>query len=370
MSSVDPIALPDGRKVWLVSRYDEARQVLTDPRLSNDTRKMGDQAPLAALPESVQAAVASDMLNCDPPAHTRLRRLVAPTFTVRRIAEHRPRIERIAHELLDACGAEADLVEDFAGPLATRVLGELIGMDPEDAPDVRRWSDMFVMELLTLSEEVMAATASLSEYAADLVRRRRDEPRDDMVTRLISLRDSGDRLSDDELSSMVFILMIAGQTATAQLLAKGLHLLLTNPDQLTALREKPDLVPSAVQETLRIDPSLQMSAFRMATEPVEVDGITIPRGDIVLCSLLAANHDAERFPEPERFDVRRRDNQHLAFSHGIHRCLGANLAELQAQVGIAVFAERFPHALLRAEDVSWRQTPLVNVLTTLPVELS
>lgn len=368
MSPVEQIALPDGKKVWLVSRYAEARQLLTDHRLTNDTTRMGDQAPLAGMPEEVRAVVASDMLNCDPPAHTRLRKLVAPTFTVRRIAEYRPHVERIAGELLDGFGPEPDLVEDFAGPLATRVLGELIGMPAKDAPDVRRWSDMFVMELLTLSDEVMAATRSLSEYAADLVARRRDEPRDDMVTQLISLRESGDRLSDDELSSMVFILMIAGQTATAQLLAKSLHLLLTHPDQLAVLREDPSLLPSAVQEVLRIDPSLQMSAFRMTTEPIEIAGVHIPRGDIVLCSLLAANHDGLRFAEPERFDIQRLDNQHLAFSHGLHRCLGANLAELQAQVGISAFLRRHPHARVRHAD--WRQTPLINVLTTLSVDVT
>ncbi len=364
---MEQIQLPDGKKVWLVSDYAGTRSVLTDSRLTNDPLRMGDKAPFSAFPESIASVMAHDMLNNDAPAHTRLRRLVTPTFTVRRIAEHREYVERIAGELIDDFGENPDLVGDFAGPLAAKVLGVMLGIDPRDAEDVRRWSDMFVLDLLTRNEEAIDATHRLSEYTRQLVDERRENPGDDLVSRLVSMRDDEDRLNDEELASMVFTLVIGGQTATTQLLAKALHLLLTHPDQLELLLADWSLLPSVVHEVLRFDPPLQMSSFRMATEPIELDGQTVPVGDIILCALRNANRCPVRFTEPETFDIRKGDSQHLGFGHGMHRCIGANLAELQCQVGLTTFFGRFPNA--KAGEVTWRQTPLITALGSLPVHL-
>nr|AKQ20702.1 cytochrome p450 [uncultured bacterium] len=365
---MEQIQLPDGKKVWLVSDYAGTRSVLTDSRLTNDPLRMGDKAPFSAFPESIASVMAHDMLNNDPPAHTRLRRLVTPTFTVRRIADHRPQVERIAAELIEHFGDRPDLVRDFAGPLATKVLGLMLGIDPADAARVRYWSDLFVLDLLTRNEEAMDATHRLAEYTRGLVDERRRNPGDDLVSRLVSMRDDEERLDDHELASMVFTLVIGGQTATTQLLAKALYLLLNHPDQLELLLADWSLLPSAVHEVLRIDPPLQMTSFRMATEPFEFDGKTVQQGDIVVCALREANRDPVRFTDPERFDLRKGDGQHLGFGHGVHRCIGANLAELQCQVGLTAFFRRFPHA--KPGEAEWRQTPLITAISALPVHLS
>lgn len=360
--------LPDGRTVWIVEEYDLARQTLTDSRLSNDTARMGLMAPLAALPDEVKDAVSSDMLNTDPPRHTQLRALLAHTFTGRRVSSARPMIERVASTLLDELsdGAVVDLVERFAGPLPTAVLAELIGIPTQDCADVRRWSDTFVSELLLVSDTLLAATTSLLDYALDLVRRRRAEPRDDLVTRLLS---SG--VDDDVLSSIVFVLLIAGQTATTQLIAKGSYLLLAHQDQLDKVRADPTLIAGAVDECLRHEPPLQVSAFRMATTDLVLGDTVIPAGDVVLCSLASANRDEARFTEAQRFDVCRPDNQHLAFGHGIHRCLGANLAKLEAEVAFSALLTRFDvEVAVPARELRWAQVGIMRKITALPVQLT
>jgi cytochrome P450 len=388
--------LPDGRPVWLVTRYEEARRLLNDPRFSNDTRRMGRKAPLAGIPEEITSVVAADMLNNDPPEHTRLRRSVAHAFTARRIAGFRPHAERIAEELLDTLRGrtEADLVEDYAGPMATRALAALIGVPVADCERVRKWSETFVLELLSVSDQLMLATKSLTEYARELVDRKRADPGDDLLSTLIGdggtddggaddggmdesgahdggARGGSRRMTDEEAASMVFILLIAGQLATSQLVAKGCHLLLTHPGELARLRADPSLMPAAVAEFLRYDPPLRVSAFRMATEPVELGGHTIPAGDVAICSLLDANHDERRFPHPERLDVCRTGNQHLAFSQGIHRCLGGNLAELEAEVAIGALLRRYGKIRLAGseEQVEWAERGLMRQLVRLPVVL-
>jgi cytochrome P450 len=373
-SPVVPTVLPNGKPGWLITRYEEARRALSDPRLSSDTSKMGDQAPLGDLPESATTAIASDMLNTDPPAHTRMRKLVAPTFTAKRIVQFRANIEQIVAELIDAFGERktVDLLEEYTAPLATRALGELIGIPAADCADIRCWSEAFLTQFMTGSEAMIAATKALSDYCCELVERKRRAPSDDLISRLIAARDGEDRLSDKELSSIVFILLIAGQAAAAQLMAKGIRLLLTNPGQLGRLRADPALLPSAIQEFLRIEPPLVITTFRMAKEPIDIAGTRIGKGDIVICSLLSANHDEARFPDARTLDIGRRDNQHLSFGHGIHRCLGSVLAEAEAQVAIGTLLNRFDTMRLAvpADELQWLDLGIMNRLMALPVELN
>jgi cytochrome P450 len=370
---VERVVLPDGRPVWMVNRYDAARQVLNDQRLSNDTSAMGANAPLAALPAEVAQVVACDMLNCDPPEHTRRRQLMAGAFTNRNVAGYRPMIERIVGELLGALPdhGEADLVEKLAVPLPTLVLAELLGIPRADCADVGRWSDTFVSELLVVSDRLLDATSSLSGYVDELVARKRAHPADDMVSRLIAMRDEENRLNDTELSSMVFMLLIAGQTATTQLIAKGLYLLLTHPGQLARIRGDAGLLSTAVDEFLRYDPPLRVSAFRMSRAEYEIAGTMIPAGEIVLCSTTSNNHDEDRFRDPDVLDVGRENNNHLAFGYGIHRCLGANLARLEAEVAIGMFLNRVSRPALACPEsaLPWLDAGIMRKLTSLPVKL-
>jgi cytochrome P450 len=369
---VHRIALPDGRPVWMVEGYDAARSLMADGRLSNDTTAMGPAAPLAALPAEIREVVAGDMLNTDPPRHTRLRQAVAYAFTARRSEELRPAVERIAHGLADGLEqagghGPVDLVERYAVPLPTLVLAELIGIPAEDCVQVRAWSETFVTELLGASESLLAATAALQDYARDLAHSKRSGTAEDLIGRLIA---SG--LDDEGVASTVFMLLIAGQTATTQLIAKGLRLLLGEPDRLAALRADHGLIPAAVDEFLRYDPPLTVSGFRMTREPLAVDGTDIPAGEIVLCSLTAVNRDPRRFPEPDRLDLGRRDNQHLAFGHGIHRCLGANLAKVEAEAAVGVLLSRFRgiEPTVALDELPQTQRAIMRTLDALPVRLT
>jgi cytochrome P450 len=317
--------------------------------------------------------VVSDLLNVDPPEHTRLRRLVAGMFSTGRVEALRPVIARIAGELLDAVAdrAELDVLAQYAAPLPTLVLAHLVGIPTEDCPRVQQWSDTFVSELLAVSDSLLSATTSLAEYTRELISRKRRRPKDDLISRLIAQSES-ERLSDEDLCSIVFVLLIAGQTATAQLIARGVYLLLANLESLAQVRAKPETLPAAVDEFLRHDPPLSVSAFRMASETLDIAGTTIPAGDIVLCSLASANNDAARFADPERLDVSRQDNPHLAFGHGIHRCLGASLAKVEAEIAIGSLLDRYPDPRLAVppDELPWLELGIMRKLTGLPVRLT
>ncbi|MEU9336039.1 cytochrome P450 [Streptomyces sp. NPDC048290] len=367
---VERIALPDGRTVWSVTRYAAVRALLADTdRFSNDASAMGAAAPLGALPAEVREVVAGDMLNTDPPRHTRLRQLVAHAFTARRVAGLRPSVERTAVRLAAdlADRPDADLLAGYARPLPTLVLTALLGIPAADAGRVGAWSETFVTELLGAGDrdDLLAATRALLDYAGELVARRRTEAAgEDLVAELI-----GAGLDDTELVSMVFVLLVAGQTATAQLIAKTALLLLTDPGQLALARADRALIPGAVEEALRIDPPLRVSAFRRARRDVTVDGTVVPAGEIVLGSLSAAHRDPARYTDPDRADIRRTDLRHLAFGHGIHRCLGAGLARAEAEVAIAVLLDRFPALRLAGTGVRHQDAGIMRKITALPVRL-
>jgi cytochrome P450 len=362
------VMLPDGRTVWMVSKHSLARRMLNDTRLTNDSSTMGEMAPLASLPVDVKRIMERDMLNQDPPVHTRMRRLAAPGFTTRTIAALHPAVERIAEGLARALEGktEVDLLADFAVPLPTLVLGEIFGMSSADCAQVRSWSDIFAAGLLPIKDTLRPSIIWLNNYTKALSRRRRADPADDLVSRLTA------DLDDDEVSSVVFLLLIAGQTATTQLIAKGMRLLLTHPDQYDRLRKDRAALPGAVDELLRYDPPLRVTAFRMATEPIEVEDVVVAPGEVVICSLTEANRDGERFTDPDRLDVGRLDNQHLSFGHGIHRCLGANLAKAVAEIAFATLLDHFDRIELAvpAEALEWVDVGIMNQLTALPVRLT
>jgi cytochrome P450 len=368
VDAVNRITLQSGATAWLVTGYDAVRRALTDPRLSGRTGAVGDRR---SLPEDVRLGMNSHMLNTDPPDHTRLRRLISTAFTRPRIDQMRARIQQITDELLDAMtgSVEVDLLHTLATPLPIRVLTELLGVPEDKAGAFRDWTTVLTASALPLDELDAAATQML-RYSRTLLDLKRRAPGDDLLSALVAVRDGADRLTEDELTSMVFLLLIAGQETTVNLIGNAALALLTNPPQLARLRADARLMPDAVEEFLRYESPVH-AALRHAKEPVELAGVTIPAGSVVIVSLLAANRDPDRFTHPDALDTGRTDNVHLAFGHGIHHCLGAPLARLEGAIALRSLLAQYPRLRLAVpvSELSWRVSLVMHGLVRLPVRL-
>ncbi|RRO16065.1 cytochrome P450 [Saccharopolyspora rhizosphaerae] len=370
---VQRMITPYGLPVWVITRYDDARAALADPRLAKDFRRTREvvSTKAGAAGSPFNDDLSEQMLNLDPPDHTRLRKLVVKAFTTRRVEALRPRVEEITAELLDGAdtSGEVDLLDVLAFPLPIRVICELLGVDESRRDDFRHWTNT----LLDASDEEAkaAAAAAMAAYLAELTAAKRQQPADDLLTALIEVSEDEDRLSETELISMVFLLLVAGHETTVNLIGNGVLALLRNPEQWAALVEDPDRVTGAVEEALRFDGPVMHGTFRHTTAAVTFGGVEIPAGEIVWVGLASANHDPEKFPEPDAFDITRDSHGHLAFGHGIHFCLGAQLARMEAQIALRQLAERFPGLRGAAEldDVEWRFSTLIHGLQRLPVHL-
>jgi len=350
---------------WLISRYDDVRAALTDPRFSKDWRHASPEAragaPTFRLPT---------MLMMDPPDHTRLRKLVSRSFTLRRTAELRPRVEQIAAELLDGVADDlVDLMTAYAVPLPVQVICELLGVPVEDRGEFTTWSNTLVDQISP--EETAADSANLARYLGELVDRKRSEPDDALLSALIEVADDGDRLSHEELVAMGVLLLVAGNETTINLIGNALLGLLTHPDQLALLRERPELTSSLVEEVLRWDGPVQNATYRFPTTDVEVAGTTIPAGSVVRLSLAAANRDPSRFPDADELRIDRDASGHLDFGHGLHHCLGAQLARMEGEVAIRTLLARYPDLTLAVDpaELVYRPSMIVRGLTALPVRL-
>jgi cytochrome P450 len=362
------VTLPGGMAAWIITRYEHARQALADPRLSKATAPASGE--LGRLPEALRAASLRHMLAADPPEHARLRRLVSAAFTPRRIQALRPRIQQITDGLLEAMAGrdEVDLIDGLAFPLPIQVICELLGVPAEDRDRFRDWTEVIVSGAAT-RDRLPEAMADFIAYLRRLIARKRAEPADDLVSALTTVHDGDDQLSEDELSSMVFLLLAAGHETTATLIGNAAYLLLTHPDQARRLRAEPALLPAAIEEILRYESPVATSTFRVTAEAVEIGGQSIPAGQPVLIALLGANRDPARFAGADALDLARDDAPHLAFGHGIHYCLGAPLARLEAHIAIGTLLARYPGARLAvpAEQLTWRPGLLIHALTALPV---
>ncbi|MFG1992285.1 cytochrome P450 [Actinoplanes sp. NPDC048988] len=353
------VRLPDGTGAWLVTRYEDARHALSDPRLSK-------QYPAVGLP-----AVSRHMLAADPPDHTRLRRLVSAAFTARRVEALRPRIEEITAGLLDEMsgGGEVDLIDAFAFPLPIQVICELLGVPAGDRDAFREWTTAIVGGPQPGVDHAGAVLALIA-YIQDLLGRRRHQGGDDLLAALLDVREEGDRLSEDELTSMVFLLLIAGHETTVNLIGNGAWLLLSDRQRWERLVAEPSLLPAAIEEMLRFEAPVETATFRIAVTDLTIGDQHVAAGDQVVVGLLAANRD-ERFPAPDDMVLDRDNNAHLAFGHGIHYCLGAPLARLEGQVAFTRLIERFPDLRLAPEArPDWRPGLLLRGLRELPVRLS
>ncbi|GAA5045153.1 hypothetical protein HNP84_002685 [Thermocatellispora tengchongensis] len=373
--------------VWLVTRYDDVRTLLSDRRFVNNpasvpgldvTNVRAKGAAAQGIPPEYAEYVLNTVLDADGEDHIRLRRLVSRAFTARRVAELRPRVEEITESLLDALPGTAedgvvDLVEHFAYPLPITVICELVGVPEEDRQSWREWGST----LMRMRPETTGPTIrDMVEHIKRLIAHRRADPKDDLLTGLIRAHDEdGDRLSDKELVTMVLTLVFAGHETTAHLISNGTAALLAHPEQLALLRDDPALAPRAVHELMRWCGPVQGTRVRYASEDVELGGQTIRRGEPLMAVLVAANRDPRAFPDADRLDITReadgRKETHVGFGHGLHYCLGAALARQEGEVAFTALLKRYPaieravpEAELRRQPVpvSWR-------LEALPVRL-
>ncbi|MGW6256919.1 MULTISPECIES: cytochrome P450 family protein [unclassified Streptomyces] len=354
---------PDAHhETWLVVGYEEARAALADPRLAKDAGKIG----ITFLDEEL---IGKYLLVADPPQHTRLRSLIAREFTPRRVAALAPRIQEITDELLDAMlpRGHADLVESFAYPLPLTVICELLGVPAPDRATFRALSSEAVAP--TSAESEYDAFVRLAAYLRDLIEDKRSSgPADDLLSGLIrTTAEDGDRLSPEELRGMAFVLLVAGHETTVNLIAGAVHALLTHPDQLAALRADMTLLDATVEETLRYEGPVENATFRYVAEPLDIGGTAMASGDAVMIGLTAADRDGTRYPAPDRFDIRREARGHIAFGHGIHYCLGAPLARLEARVALGSLLERCPDLALDGPPSGWLPGMLMRGARRVPV---
>lgn len=351
---------------WFVAGYDRAREILTDPRF----RKALPGQPSPFMPPIDGPAVAT--MDSDPPEHTRLRKLMLQGFTHRRVGHLRERITQLVEAACDDLERRGggDLVLDLAYPLPMTIMCDILGVPPGDRAEVaersaglRRDSGLSGFEML---QRNLTAIKQMQEYFAGLLARKRAEPGDDLVSALLAARDGADRLSEDELLAMLMFLLFAGYVTTVSLLAGGVRTLLDHPDQLTLLRERPELVTGAIEECLRFE-SPFMGAGRIAGADLRFAGADIRRGDSVIISLNAANRDPAVFADPDRFDITRKPNPHLAFGLGIHHCVGASLARLEAEVVFGTLFRRFPELRPAHATGDWGSDGVVRAIAELEV---
>jgi cytochrome P450 len=374
-----PIPVETGAGLWLLTRHADVERVLrdSDHAFSADRQRADvftlyrDRLPVAAIegPGGAQS-----MLMKDPPEHTRLRGLVSRAFTPRRIAELAPRIDALAESLVDDLRerGEADLIYDLAEPLPAIVIAELLGVPREDHRTFRGWSSKLIAELPAFGqgspEAVRETLDTLLGYLRDAIAHRRSHPADDLLTGLIEARDARDALTEEEMVSTAFLLLLAGHETTTNLIGNGTLALLRNPAELDRLRREPALLDNAIEEMLRFDSPVQ-ATVRIPTRTATFGDVTVDAGAVVITSLGAANRDPEVHPDPDRLDVAREPIKHLSFGFGTHFCLGASLARLEAKAVFRALLERTERLELASDELTYRPNPLLRGLSTLPVRV-
>lgn len=383
MGAVVPIPFPIGgtdRQTWMVTRMEEAMQVLKDhTRFTADRRSINDNSDIEqTLTDNTAPSATPDFLtesinSVDEPDHRRLRTLVSKAFTPRYMESLRPRVQEIADELLDQVQkkGEMDLVKDYAYPLPINVICDMIGVPRADRAQIHVWSSAIAhgLGLGRQKPEVAEHLRAFGEYIAQLVDNKRQHPADDLISQLIAIEEEGDRLIEAELLSMIKLLIFAGHETTSNLISTGTLMLLDHPDQLEKLKSDLSLVPSAVEELLRFNGPSTIAGPRFATEDIELAGQQIKKGDVVIPVLKSANRDERQFTESEELDITRKINRHLAFGHGIHMCLGAPLARVEGDIAFTTLLRRMPNLRLSVprENVTWNFMLSSQGLTSLPV---
>ncbi|MER5786647.1 cytochrome P450 [Streptomyces mobaraensis] len=364
------VVFPSGVTAWLVTGYAAAQRTLADPRLGKNHALGNDRwrARASIMPEPQHSRLQVHLLHQDPPKHTGMRRLITDTFAPRRVEALRPRFQELADELVDALPATAgphddavDLVGTFAARFPFLVLAETIGLPPHLAARFRReWGGVVAPVGPTDPGRPAyeALLRGLEDYIAEVVADRRATPDDGLLSRLVAARDAGE-LTPEELDSMIFQLLVAGQEPVTNQITTALVALFRHPEALERLRAEPSLMPAAVEELLRLDGAFELTTWRFLAEDAELHGTRVPAGDSVIVSLCAANRDPERFPDPDTLDLDRAQGSHLAFGHGIHFCPGAALARIELQVALGTLLARLPGLRLAVPDGELRWIPAV-----------
>jgi pimeloyl-[acyl-carrier protein] synthase len=355
-----PVHFEPGHGVWFLSRYADVEALLKDARFSVAASRPFDRS----------------LLSLDPPDHTRIRALVNRAFLPRVVERMRPRIAGIVDELLEPArkSGRLDLIGDLAYHLPVRVITELLGISADDRARFRGWCSVMVASVdptrfPAIHEDFATADTRLRRYVSEIARERRSQPRDDLLSALVRVQDeAGSRLTDAELIALCVLLLLAGHDTTVNLIGNGMCALLAHPDELAALHADPALISAVIEELLRFDSPVQATG-RIATEPVEINGVTIRSGQLVYALLGAANRDPHEFARPDAFDICRTSNRHIAFGRGIHYCLGAPLARLEAEIAIGALISEFPH-LHPVSQPKRRPTTVLRGFSSIPLALA
>jgi cytochrome P450 len=382
LAPVHRVKLPDRQMAWLVTRYDDVVTVLTDERFAKDPFRVLSKEQLARSPWATKLLapllmpLARHMLNRDPPDHTRLRTLVQQAFSPRLVEAMRGRIETLADELLERVKRRGrmDLIADYALPIPTTIIAEMLGVPVGDRHKFHRWSSAMLSAGASRFGLLWAMPSALRfmRYIRRLIANRRADLGDDLISALINAKEARESLSDDELLSMILLLIVAGHETTVNLIASGMLALLQHPDQLERLRSDPRLIKPAVEELLRYTAPVETATERFAREEVELAGVKIGKGDLVIASLASANRDASQFMNPDTLDITREPNKHMAFGQGIHFCLGASLARLEGQIAINTLLTRMRDLQLTVAParLCWRSGLVLRGLVALPVSFT
>ena len=358
----DPVHWNPVLNVWVLTAYAEVFKALHDDRLSSDTRHWDHYKQFFFRGGDPSGPVTQTfskwMLQVDPPEHTRLRALATKTFTPRAVGRMRLYIDEMTHRLLDkvAGAGEMDLVNELAYPLPIAVVASMLGVPEEDHEKMKAWTEGMLPSFApSMSAEALdnsnQAVAAFRDYFCNLVKKRSQEPRDDLLSALIAVYEAGDRLSEDELLSTCILLMFAGHISTTQLISDTILWLANNPEQLEMLKLDPGLIEGAIEESLRYTSPTQM-VYRVALEDMEIGGKSVKKNQLVILSLAAANRDPAQFSDPDRFDIIRENNRHIALGHGTHYCMGAALGRLEGEVAVGVIVNRLPNIRVDHDSIT------------------
>jgi cytochrome P450 len=379
LRATDPVHWHEPFSAWVLTRYDDVVAVLHDLRFSSErTARMQQMVGQDDL-QPFWSFLSTRMLYADPPRHTRLRGLVSKVFTPHRVEAMAPHIQAMVDGFLDQAQALGclDVIAGLALPLPVTVILEMLGLPTADRQQLKKWSDEFVLYFakdpsqVTVEEyrRAVAAVAVERTYFAAALARVRERPGQDLLSALLYADEAGDRLTDEEVFANANLLLTAGHETTTNLIGNGIRALLAHPDQLAKLRVDPGLLPGAIEEFLRYDSPVQFT-HRLAKEDVTVGGKTIRKGQFVYVVVAAANRDPDRFPDPDRLDITRRDNHHLSFGQGVHFCLGAPLARLEARIAFATLLRRFSGLRLLTDRLEHQENFNQRGFKSLPVALN